>query len=90
MLDINSIYYIEQRILKSDWLAAMPEHWIRSGANTPFCLMKLSKMESINDETNNYFVNDQGLQIMGVGSIQILKRGNKKCRKKEVYSLLND
>ena len=52
--------------------------------------MKLSKMESINDETNNYFVNDKGLQILVVGSIQILKRGNKKCRKKEVYSLLND
>ena len=47
-------------------------------------------MESITDETNNHFVNDKDLEILVIASIQILKRGNKKCGREEVYRLVND
>ena len=47
-------------------------------------------MESITDETNNHFVNDKGLEILVIASIQNLKRGNKKCGREEVYRLVND
>ena len=47
-------------------------------------------MESITDETNNHFVNDKGLEILIIASIQNLKRGNKKCGREEVYRLVND
>ena len=42
--------------------------------------VKLSKMESITDETNNHFVNDKVLEILLVASIQTL-RGNAKDKK---------
>ena len=51
---------------------------------------RLSKMESITDETNNHFVNDKDFEILVIVSIQTLKRGNKKCGREEVYRLVND
>ena len=47
-------------------------------------------MKSIPDETNNDFVNDKDMEIVVVASVQTLKRGNKKCGKEEVYSLVNE
>ena len=47
-------------------------------------------MESITDETNNHFVNDKDFEILVIVSIQTLKRGSKKCRREEVYRLVND
>ena len=47
-------------------------------------------MESITDETNNHFVNDKDLEILVIASIQTLKRGNKKCRREEIYRLVNE
>ena len=47
-------------------------------------------MESINDETNNHFVNDKDLEILEIASIQTSKPGNKKCGRKEVYRLVKD
>ena len=40
--------------------------------------------------TDNHFVNDKDLEILVIVSIQTLKRGNKKCRREEVYRLVND
>ena len=47
-------------------------------------------MELITDETNNHFFNDKDLEILVIASIQTLKRGNKKCRREEVYRLVRD
>ena len=49
-----------------------------------------SKMESITDETNIHFANDNDLEILVIAYIQTLKRGNKKCGREEVCRLVND
>ena len=49
----------------------------------------LSRM-MITDKTNNHFVNYKELEIVVKASIQTLKRGNKKCGREKVYSLVND
>lgn len=62
----------------------------RVEADVSFCFVKLSKMESTADQTNNYFANCNELEVLVVSSIQTLKRGNKDCGKEEVYRLVND
>ena len=57
-----------------------PTFFVQWGVS--FCLVKLSKMESITDESNTHFINDKDLEILVVASIQNLKRGSLQVSKR--------